>query len=595
MSSTELRQKFLKFFEERGHVIVPSSSLIPDDPSVLLTTAGMQQFKLYYTGELDPMTAIHGTLSRPLGSKNAASVQKSFRTSDIDKVGDESHLTFFEMLGNFSFGGYFKEDAIKWAWEFIHHVLGVPLERVKISVFEGDAEVPPDKESHDIWRKLGIPDGKIIFGTRDDNFWGPTGNEGPCGPTTEIYVDDVEVWNLVFNEFYQHPDKQFDAAHCPERVEGRLEPLKVKGVDTGMGLERLSLVMQYPGHQEKTIFETDLFRPVMDLLPSGDERARRIIADHMRASIFLAAEGIRPSNAERGYILRRLLRRAARYALLLGLEANWYEHIAVAIVETYRYVYPELDKVGEVKNVVGVEFQKFEKALERGLKEFQKLSFTGKISGVQAFDLYQNYGFPIEMIEELAAEKDISVDRKSFEQEFKKHQEISRDGRKQKFGGHGLGGVSGENARKDPDIWKMTRLHTATHLLHQALRDILGPEAKQMGSDISTERTRFDFTFGRKVTDEELKRIEDIVNQKIHENLQVKREVTPYEEAIKGGALAFFKEKYPDTVSVYSIGSYSRELCGGPHVSRTGEIGKFKILKEEGAGAGVRRIRAMVE
>lgn len=580
MTSWELREKFLKFFEERGHVIVPSSSLIPDDPSVLLTTAGMQQFKSYYTGAKDPLKDVHPGLDKPLGVKNAASIQKSFRTSDIEEVGDESHLTFFQMLGNFSFGGYFKREAIEWAWEFVHHVLGVPLERVHVSVFKGDSDVPADKESHDIWRALGIPDGKITFGDREDNFWGPTGNEGPCGPTTEIYVDGIEVWNIVFNEFYCHQG-------------GRLEPLKTKGVDTGMGLERLALVMQYPEHPEKTIFATDLFQPIMDAIGSGDARAKRIIADHLRASVFLIAEGIQPANIERGYILRRLLRRAARYAHLLNLKPNWYDEVSQAIIRAYRDFWPEVYRPEEIRMVMAAEYEKFEKALEKGIKEFEKLA-AANISGKQAFDLYQSYGFPIEMIEDMAREKGVRVDRAGFDQEFKKHQEVSRAGLAQKFGGHGLAGVSDAEARKDPTIWKMTRLHTATHLMHQALRDVLGPEIRQMGSDITPERTRFDFTFGRKVTPEEIRKIEEIVNRKIREDLPIRRAVMPYDEAIKSGALAFFKEKYPENVSVYSIGDYSKELCGGPHVGRTSEIGRFKIVKEESVAAGIRRIRAAV-
>ncbi len=581
MDSLELRRSFLSFFEQRGHVIVPSSSLIPDDPSVLLTTAGMQQFKQYYTGELDPMSAIHGSLGRPLGSKNAASVQKSFRTSDIEEVGDESHLTFFEMLGNFSFGGYFKREAIEWAWEFVHHVLNIALDRINISIFEGDEEVPPDKESHDIWRKLGIPDGKIKTGSREDNFWGPTGKEGPCGPTTEIYVDGIEVWNLVFNEYYQNPDK-------------KLVALKIKGVDTGMGLERLALVMQYPQHPEKTIFSTDLFLPLINQIPSNlSERHRRIIADHLRAIAFLVADGVRPSNKEAGYILRRLMRRVMTYSNLYQLNLDLFYKILQKVVETYGTYYSELlENRAEILETFREEEEKFMRTINRGIKELERLS---TIDAKIAFKLYESYGLPYEIIKELGQVKTQNLSREDFEKEFRIHQEISRKGSQEKFGGHGLYGVSDEDARKDPMIWKMTRLHTATHLLHQALRNILGPEVRQMGSDINPERTRFDFTFGRKLTEAELRAIEEEVNRKIEENIQVTRKIMPYSEAIKSGALAFFKEKYPEMVSVYSIGEYSKELCGGPHVARTGEIGKFKILKEEAVSSGVRRIRASVE
>jgi alanyl-tRNA synthetase len=582
MSSNELRKIFLKFFEERGHVIVPSSSLIPDDKSVLLTTAGMQQFKRYYTGELDPFTSIHKTLNRPLGSRNAASVQKSFRSSDIEEVGDESHLTFFEMLGNFSFGGYFKEEAIKWAWEFCHHILGIDISRVKISVFEGDSVVPADIESHQIWLKLGIPDGKIFTGSRKDNFWGPTGDEGPCGPTTEIYVDGIEIWNLVFNEFYQHPD-------------GHLEPLKTKGVDTGMGLERLSLVIQYPEHPEHTVFSTDLFSPIMKLIPAevNSERHRRIIADHIRAIAFLVADGVVPSNKEAGYVLRRLLRRVLTYGYLYKLKVSDFEKLLQKVVEDYGQFYSELKEAKHViSSCVGQEWEKFSKALSRGISKLERID---KIDNKIAFKLYESYGLPFEIIKELGGEKAQTLTREGFEEEFKSHQEISRVGMQKKFGGHGLEGISDEEARRDPIIWKMTRLHTATHLLHQALRNILGHSVKQMGSDINPERTRFDFTFERKLTQEELTKIEEEVNRKIKEDLEVKREIIPYEEAIKRGALAFFKEKYPDMVSVYTIGNYSMELCGGPHVKKTSEIGKFKIIKEESVSSGVRRIRAVVE
>jgi alanyl-tRNA synthetase len=602
MSSGELRNLFLKFFQDRGHVIVPSSSLIPDDPSVLLTTAGMQQFKPYYTGELDPLTAIHGTLRRPLGSKNAASIQKCFRTSDIDEVGDESHLTFFEMLGNFSFGykpgltradtaegepaspkgGYFKREAIEWAWEFIHHVLNVPLSRIEISIFEGDAAVPPDTESHEIWRSLGIPDGKIRTGSRKDNFWGPTGTEGPCGPTTEMYVDGIEVWNLVFNEFYQHPDK-------------RLEPLATKGVDTGMGLERLALVMQYPEHPEQTIFATDLFAPILQQIPAGmPERHRRILADHARACAFLIADGVRPSNKEAGYVLRRLMRRMMTYRFLHGAESTMMHQMLKSVIALYGETYPELahEDGSLIFEAFREEEEKFLRTLERGIRELER---TAVINGAAAFKMYETYGLPFDIIKELGGERAAGLTREDFEREFRIHQEISRAGAAEKFGGHGLAGVSDEDARQDPTIWKMTRLHTATHLLHRALRNVLGPEVRQMGSDINPERTRFDFTFGRKVTPEELQKIEDEVNKKIAEDLPVRREVMSYGDAIKSGATAFFKEKYPETVSVYTIGDYSKELCGGPHVARTGEIGGFRILKEEAVSSGVRRIRAVIE
>lgn len=593
MPSADLRKKFLEFFKERGHAVVPSSSLISDDSSVLLTTAGMQQFKPYYTGELDPMTAIHGALGRPLGSKNAVSVQKSFRTSDIDEVGDESHLTFFEMLGNFSFGykpgktrssehGYFKKEAIEWAWEFMRHTLGISSERMRISVFEGDAEVPPDVESHNIWREIGVPDCKISSAGRKDNFWGPTGSEGPCGPTTEIYVDGIEVWNLVFNEYFMHPDK-------------RLEPLKIKGVDTGMGLERLALVMAHPEHPEKTIFATDLFAPILAHLPDFvPERHRRIIADHVRAISFLIADGARPSNKEAGYVLRRLMRRVMTYRHLHKLEPAAIHRALQEVIGAYGAYYPELSRDDGVLafEVFCEEEEKFLKTLERGIRELLRIAV---VDGRAAFNLYETYGLPFEIVKELGGERAECLTREDFDKELRSHQEVSRAGREQKFGGHGLAGVSDADARKDADTWKMTRLHTATHLLHKALQNILGSEVKQMGSDINVLRARFDFAFSRKVTGEELKMIEEEINRKILEDLQVRKEVMPYEDAIRSGAVAFFKEKYSETVTVYSIGGgYSRELCGGPHVERTGEIGRVTILKEEAVGSGARRIRASV-
>jgi len=612
MTSNELRAKFLTFFKSHDHEVVPSSSLIPDDPSVLLTTAGMQQFKLYYTGERDPMRDIHPGLGSALRSKNAASVQKSFRTSDIEEVGDESHLTFFEMLGNFSFGGYFKEKAIGWAWEFMTETLRVSPDRMRVSIFQGDHEVPKDEESYRIWKSIGISDEKFIFGNRTDNFWGPTGNAGPCGPTSEIYVDGIEVWNLVFNEFYSDTEK-------------KLTPLPLKGVDTGMGLERLSLIMQYPKHPERTIFETDLFRPLMAEIPITDIRVRRIIADHMRASVFLIADGVQPSNLEKGYVLRRLLRRAASFAWIFKLPPSWYERILQAVVKMYGNDYSELHKIEEIRMTIANENEKFEKTLKKGLKEFfqkyQELEWQeikpGEavplherkvISGEDAFYFHQTYGLTIDIIRDLASRglHKVTVDEEGFEREFQKHKEISRQGQEKKFGGHGLVGYGGEISAEIPeeDRARMTRLHTATHLLHQALRDVLGDSVKQIGSDINSERTRFDFSYPSKVSPEDLQRIEEIVNEKIKQDLLVTKERMPYEEAIKSGALAFFKEKYPETVSVYSIGQnssasseppFSRELCGGPHVVKTREIGQFRIIKEEAVGAGVRRIRAVVE
>ncbi len=585
MTHAEIREKFLNYFKERGHAIVPSSSLLPTDPSVLFTTAGMQQFKPYYTGKADPM--------KDFGSLNTVSIQKSMRTSDIDEVGDESHLTFFEMLGNFSFGGYWKEAVIAWAHEFITKEMGLKIDYV--SVFGGEDPstgsgqvIPADKESELIWKTL---DKKIEVKKmgRADNFWGPTGDEGPCGPTTEIYVNGVEIWNIVFNEHYQHKDKH-------------LEPLKPAGIDTGMGLERLAMVVQ----GKQNIFQTDLFAVIFEKLnPNLPDRIKRIIADHARAIVFLISDGIRPSNKEQGYVLRRLIRRVITYAYRENLKSPPQE-IFRTIAEEYKKIYPNLD-YSVIEEVYSQEYAKFIKSVGLGLKELEKL---GSIDAPLAFKLYESYGLPYETIKEEAGAKADGLTREAFDEEFRKHQEKSRAGAQKKFGGHGLLMDTGElKAGNEEELKKATRLHTATHLLHAALRKVLGPEVKQAGSDITPERLRFDFSFPRKLTPEEIRQVEDMVNGAIHKDYPVTKEEMPYEDAIKSGALAFFKLKYPNRVNVYTIGPepvegqpsstsseppFSRELCGGPHVTHTGEIGKFRITKEESVSAGTRRIRATV-
>ena len=583
MKSAEIRQKFLNFFKKKGHNIMPSSSLIPTDPSVLFTTAGMQQFKPYYLGGKSPY------------GPNVASCQKCFRTSDIEEVGNEKHLTFLEMLGNFSFAasaeasgeggvGYFKEEGIKLAYNFLFKELKLLLEDAIFTVFEGDKYVPADEESISIWKKLGIPENKIKKCGREDNFWGPTGNEGPCGPTTEIHFNGIEVWNLVFNEYYQDRN-------------GKLTPLKQKGVDTGMGLERLAMIVQ----KKPSVYETDLFEPIVKEIKKyiGDTyvnlRAERIIADHIKSSVFLISEGIFPSNVERGYVLRRILRRAIRYGKLLNLPKNFSIPLAQKVIEIYKEIYPEVkSKETDILTAIQNEEEKFEKTLNQGLKQFEKIAVRGDISGIDAFHLFDTYGFPLELTEELAKERNIKVDKKGFEGAFEKHREISRAGVERKFGG------VGENA-----TYESAKLHTATHLLHAALRKILGECVKQMGSDITPQRLRFDFSHPQKMTEEEIKKVEDLVNQKIKKDLEVKKEEMSYQEALKSGALAFFKEKYPEKVTVYSINNFSKEICAGPHVNRTGELGqftgahkglcaRFKIKKEESCGAGIRRIRAIL-
>ncbi|MBI3589716.1 MAG: alanine--tRNA ligase [Candidatus Liptonbacteria bacterium] len=579
MSSKDIRQKFLEFFEKSGHKVVPSSSLIPTDPSVLLTTAGMQQFKPYFVGTADPM--------QDFGSKNTASIQKCFRTSDIDEVGDETHLTFFEMLGNFSFGGYFKEEAIKYAHEFITQELGLKIDYV--SVFEGDSEVPKDVESEKIWRSLGV--NEIKYAGRADNFWGPTGAEGPCGPTTEIYVNGVEIWNIVFNEYYMHADLPAGAS----AKEGKsLEPLKQKGVDTGMGLERLAMVTQ----NKPTIFETDLFSPLLEKIPDLEIKKQRVVADHARGIIFLLGDGVRPSNKEAGYILRRLMRRVFVYENLHKFRPDFLEELIKVVIENYSHFYPELkENRNEIINEMWMEHERFAKTVSHGLKELEKQT---AINAKVAFHLYESFGLPYEVIKEMGAKRAEKLNREEFDEEFKKHQEISRAGMEKKFGGHGLILNTGElKAGSEEELNKVLRLHTATHLLQRALREVLGPEVKQAGSDITAERTRFDFNFSRKLTPEEIKKVEDLVNEKIKEDLPVNFKEMPKEEAEKTGALFFFKEKYPDKVKVYYIGksldsAWSKEFCGGPHVNHTGVIGKFKIAKEESIGANTRRIRATV-
>lgn len=571
MNSDEIRKIFLNFFAQRNHAIVPSSSLIPDDKSVLLTTAGMQQFKSYFTGKADPI--------RDFDSLNTVSVQKSFRTSDIDEVGDETHLTFFEMLGNFSFGGYFKKDAIKYAYDLIKEY-GLDIQYV--SVFEGDKDVPRDEDSIEIWKSLGIKD--IREEQRSENFWGPTGSEGPCGPTTEIFVNNVEIWNIVFNEYY-----------CSST--GDMKKLEIPGVDTGMGLERLSMVVQ----NKKHLFETDLFKTLLYLLPqSVDEKIKRIIVDHVRGIAFLISDGVRPSNKEAGYILRRLMRRVITHQYLYRdkKDNNIFEFDPIfnKIIEIYLDFYEELD-LKTIINVFKSEEDKFIRTLSRGLRELNKLDI---VNAASAFRLYESFGLPYEVIKDVGGNKTEGLKREDFDKEFVLHREVSRAGLEAKFGGHGLVLDTGEiKARNKAEVLIVTRLHTATHLLQAALRDVLGDSVHQAGSDINADRTRFDFTFDRRLTDEEVKKVENWVNDKIKSDLHVTCEQVPYEKAIKTGALYFEKENYPDMVKVYTVdgggGSVSKELCGGPHVENTGTMGHFKIIKQESVAAGVRRIRARLE
>lgn len=589
MQSREIRERFITFFKERGHAIIPSAPLVPEhDPSVLFTTAGMHPLVPYLLGE-----------PHPLG-KRLANVQKCVRTQDIDEVGDATHDTFFEMLGNWSLGDYFKDEAIAWSYELLtskEKGFGLDPKRLYISCFEGDSNAPKDEASASIWKKVGIPAHRIYFLPAKNNWWS-VGADGPCGPDTEMFYDItdgglgdlsheeflaadtrqdvVEIWNDVFMEYEKRRGK----------VVGKLTQ---KNVDTGAGLERLAMVLQ----KKKSIFETDLFTTLMEAIRSQatkhDERVERIVADHIRTAAFMIADGVLPSNTERGYVLRRLLRRSVRYTDTLWLPAGSLLDISRSVPAIYEGVYPELvtsqEKIGEV---IAQEESAFRTTLERGLNEFKKMSAQG-ISSDEAFTLFTSYGFPFELTQELAREQGVEIDEAAFRTQLEAHQELSRSGAEQKF----KGGLAGHS---DLEL----RYHTATHLLHQALSDVLGDGVGQMGSNITAERLRFDFSHPTKMTDEEKQKVEDIVNKKIAEDLPVNRVVLSRAEAEKTGARHFFKEKYGDEVSVYFIGedldsAYSKEFCGGPHVSRTGELGHFKIVKEEAVAAGIRRIKAVLE
>jgi len=586
MKAKELRQKFLKFFKEKKHVIIPGSSLIPEhDPTVLFTTAGMHPLVPFLLGE------------KHAQGRRLANIQKCIRTGDIEQIGDSWHLTFFEMLGNWSLGSYWKKEAIEWSFEFLTSKkwLAIPLERLSVTVFTGDQDAPRDQESAELWQKSGIPKEKIYFLPKKDNWWGPAGQTGPCGPCTEIFYDTgrekcgqncrpgcgcgkySEIWNDVFMEF--NKTKQ-----------GDFIPLKQKNVDTGMGLERTIAIL----NGFNNVFETELFQPIIKEIKSSaqetDEKALRIIADHIKAATFILSENINPSNVEQGYVLRRLIRRSVRHGRKLGLKGIFCHKIAKTIIDIYQDVYPEPKRNQDfIFEQFIKEEERFQKTLERGLREFEKLD---EISGKKAFDLYQSYGFPLELTEELAKEKGIKIDEKGFKKALEKHQEISCRGPGQKF----KGGLADHSEQT-------TKYHTATHLLLAALRRVLGDYVQQKGSNITAERLRFDFSHGAKLTKEELKKVEDLVNQKIEQDLEVKCEEMDLDEAKKQGATGVFGEKYGARVKVYTIEAsltdsgraFSKEICGGPHVKRTSELGHFIIIKEESPGAGARRIRAVLE
>ena len=584
MKAIEIRNKYLNFFKAHGHTIIPSAPLIPEnDPSVLFTTAGMQPLVPYLLGE-----------KHPSGTR-LTDYQKCVRTNDIEEVGDNRHLTYFEMLGNWSLGDYFKEESIQMSFDFLTKELQIPVEKLSVTVFAGDEDCTRDTVAAECWKKAGILDGHIYYYGKDDNWW-IAGEEGPCGPDTEMFYDTgkpacgpdcqpscdcgkyVEIWNNVFMEYFKDKD-------------GNYSKLSQINVDTGLGLERMTMLLQ----GKETPFDTELFKPVMDKLSELQKidniESRRIIAEHLRSSMMIISDGGRPSNVDRGYILRRLIRRMVRHMNKLQINLDEISTLIDINVENLKEMYPELEKNAEtIKNVIIEEKDKFVKTLAHGEKEFEKemnrakQSGKDKIEGNVVFKLYDTYGFPPEVTSELAKENGMTVDMKEFDELFKAHQEKSRLGSEQKF----KGGLAEQN---DTTI----AYHTATHLLNAALKVVLGPETHQRGSNITTERMRFDFNCDHKLTDEEKQKTEDLVNEWIKEALPVTVEEMSKEEAVKSGAECMFIEKYPDIVTVYSIGNVSKELCGGPHVKNTSEIGKFKIKKEEASSSGVRRIKAVIE
>ena len=645
-SANELRSLFLRFFEEKGHARIPSASVIPEnDPTVLFTTAGMHPLVPYLMGEKHPM----GT--------RLTDVQKCIRTGDIDDVGDPSHLTFFEMLGNWSLGDYFKKEMIPWSWEFLTSPdwLGLDPDKLAFTVFEGDADAPRDEEAANLWRAQGVKDDHLFYLPKKHNWWGPAGITGPCGPDTEMFIirDQppcgpdcspacscgryLEIWNDVFMQY----EKQKD---------GTFIPLKQKNVDTGMGLERTYCVLM----GANTVYETEIFSGIIGKIEelSGrkygqDEettRSIRIISDHMRTATFIIGDdrGVTPSNVDQGYVLRRLIRRAVRHGMKLGMPAGFTCEIAKVIIDQYKAVYPELERNGaHILEQLKLEEDRFQRTLKKGQAEFEKvygnmmkkreafaalkankadpdavaaalrqlppspdnkpiieqvkdgtvsdetidnlLKATEKMDGRSAFKLYDTYGFPIEITEEMAAEKGIEVDVEGFQERFKKHQENSHAGAEQRF----KGGLQDHSEQT-------TKLHTATHLLHAALRKVLGPEVAQKGSNITPERLRFDFSFGRKMTDEEKKEVERLVNEYIQAAAPITCEEMTVAEAKAQGAIGLFESKYVERVKVYTMGEFSKEICGGPHASNTGDLKSFKIKKEEASSAGVRRIKATI-
>ena len=589
--SADLRAMFLKFFQDHGHAVISSASVIPEnDPTVLFTTAGMHPLVPYLMGQ-----------KHPAGTR-LTDVQKCVRTGDIEDVGDFSHLTFFEMLGNWSLGDYFKKEMIPWSWEFLtsEKYLGLPKDRLAFTVFAGDKDCPRDEESANLWRSCGVADDHIFYLPKENNWWGPAGVTGPCGPDTEMFIITdkepcgpdcspacscgryLEIWNDVFMQYNKKED-------------GTFEPLAQKNVDTGMGLERTICVL----NGKKSVYETDLFENILGKIAElsgktyGEDEATtkafRIIADHMRTSTFIMGDdrGVSPANVDQGYVLRRLIRRAVRYGMEIGMPEGFTGEIAKVIIEQYKDVYPELKRnEAFVLDQLALEETRFAKTLKQGNREFEKLAQRvkdGRIDGESAFHLYDTYGFPVEMTCELAKDAGLTVDMEGFKECFKKHQATSQAGAEQRFKG-GLADHSAQSAR----------LHTATHLLHAALRKVLGDDVAQKGSNITAERLRFDFSFGRKMTKEEIAEVERLVNEAIDAHAPIVCEEMTVPEAKAQGAIGLFTSKYGENVKVYTMGPYSKEICGGPHATNTGDLKSFKIQKEESSSAGVRRIKAVI-
>ena len=563
----ELIKTYIDFFKKKNHKEIPNASLIPkDDPTVLFTTAGMHPLVPYLLGQ-----------KHPLG-KRLVGFQKCIRTGDIEEVGDAVHHTFFEMLGNWSLGDYFKQEAIEMSFEFLTKTLKIPKEKLTVSCFKGDKDAPKDTETAKIWESLGINKSKIKFLGKKDNWWGPAGETGPCGPDTEIFVDDVEIWNNVLMQYSKNQ-------------KGEYLPAKQENIDTGMGVERTLAILQ--GYDDNYL--TQVWKPLIETIEKlsekkykNNQKEMRIIADHIKASVFIIANGVVPSNTEQGYVLRRLIRRAIRYGKKLGIPQDI--DITTPIVKEILKIYSDYDILKNNKQKIIDELNKeedrFEKTLDKGLREFQKMiDKDNQITNVEAFLLYQSYGFPIEMIKELAEEKGIKVDEKGFQKELASHQKLSRTASAGKFKS-GLADT-GEQT---------TKLHTVTHILAEALRKILKkPDLFQRGSNITSERLRFDFNFDRKLTDKEKQEVEKLVNKQISLELPIKYEEMSLAQAKKEGAQGVFEDKYGEKVSVYSIGKFSKELCAGPHIKNTKELGTFKIKKEQSSSAGVRRIKAVLE